>query len=234
MLSPSFWKKYFEVYDYLNELIPYQELLDTICTEARIKNDDRVLDVGSGTGNLSVRLERVGAIVVGIDYSAEGLELHHQKSPASELILVDVSKPLPFPDSSFDVVVSNNVLYAISRNKRAGVFREMYRVLKPCGRIVVSNIIEGFSPSSIYLGHISAYWRTHGIIKTLVKVFGLIIPTIKIFYYNARIRLEHHHGAYDFFQAGEQAQALVDAEFKNVSGDIFAYNKQAILNSAIK
>lgn len=53
MLNHKFWKKYFKDYDILNIVIPYQELLKTICEELDIKKGEKILEAGSGTGNFT-------------------------------------------------------------------------------------------------------------------------------------------------------------------------------------
>jgi len=56
MLDSKFWKRYFKVYDVLNLLIPYQELLNTICDELDIKPGEKILEAGCGTGNLALKI----------------------------------------------------------------------------------------------------------------------------------------------------------------------------------
>jgi len=234
MLTTVFWKKYFEEYDLINELTPYKELLETICNHADIHNGDKVLDVGSGTGNLSLLLERFGAKVTGIDFSKEGIEIHKNKASLADLIHADITHSLPFNSCYFDAVVSNNVLYTIPREKRPAVTSELFRILKPGGRIVISNVIEGFKPHVIYFDHVKGLMRKEGIIRTLYKVLRLLRPTIKILYYNFLINREHDHGAYDFFKKSEQLNLLESAGFKEVSEDKILYSKQAVLNWGLK
>jgi ubiquinone/menaquinone biosynthesis C-methylase UbiE len=234
MLTPLFWKKYFEEYDLLNELIPYQELLNTICINAKVQKGHHVLDLGSGTGNLSMVLERYGARVTAVDFSKEGIEIHKMKSKKAKFLHYDITKPLPFNDNQFDAVVSNNVLYTISRDKRLELMHELYRITKKGGHIVISNIIEGFNPSVIYFDHINRMCRRYGVIKTVLKVIKLSWPTIKIFYYNYLINKENNTGFYEFFRPGEQREILEISGFKNVSTDISSYSHQAVINLAIK
>ncbi len=234
MLTTSFWKRYFEEYDLLNELTPYRELLEAICVHIDIHRGDRVLDVGSGTGNLSMKLEKSGAIVTGIDFSKEGIEIHKAKTSLSEVIHGDITKPLPFSADQFTSVVSNNVLYTIPREERLAIMKELYRILKPGGKIAISNVIEGFRPHIIYIDHVRKLLRREGTIRTFIKVSSLLWPTIKILYYNYLISKEHEHGAYDFFRKDEQRQLLEETGFKDVSGDISTYSNQAVLNWGVK
>ncbi len=234
MLDTKFWRKYFKVYDILNELIPYQELANAIVDELDIKKKDKVLDVGSGTGNIALKIKEKGAVVSGIDISKEGVEIHRKKDPDAKLMVGDVSKKLPYSDNTFDKIYSNNTLYTIPREKRKQIFVEFYRVLKPGGKIVVSNVIEGFSPRAIYFDHIKKETKQKGIFFTLWRILFFIIPTIKIFYYNHLITKEGAVGKYDFFKQEEQKELLQVSGFVNISSDLRTYSDQAILNSAFK
>ena len=154
MLKKSFWKNYFDVYDYLNLLIPYQDLLRQIVAEANIRPGDYVLDAGSGTGNLSVLLNNQRAIITAIDYSEDGHRLHVSKKTGANIIKTDLTDRLPFPDNYFDRICSNNTIYTIASEKRLQIFKEFLRVLKPGGVIVVSNVIQKFDPFKIYFDHL--------------------------------------------------------------------------------
>jgi ubiquinone/menaquinone biosynthesis C-methylase UbiE len=234
MLSTDFWKKYFRVYDLLNVLIPYQELLERIVFELDLKENLITLDAGSGTGNLSKVISNKNAIPVGIDSSSVGNSIFKEKLPNSEVILGDVSTELPFSNNYFDRICCNNVIYTIPKEKRNKIFHEFYRVLKPNGIIVVSNIAVGFSPIKIYFDHLKKDAKKNGIIKSLIKVIKLLLPTIRIFFYNWKIQREHRFGTYDLITPNEQKNLLLEAGFKNVSDDILVYANQAILNKAQK
>src|SRR3990167_9071929 len=110
MLDTKFWKKYFEVYDFLNVLEPYQKLLGAFTDELGDIHGKKILDAGTGTGNLALLLEKRGAKVVGLDFSKEGLEIFKKKLPNNKVVFHDLTKPLPFPNESFDAVVSNNTI----------------------------------------------------------------------------------------------------------------------------
>ncbi len=233
-LDSQFWKKYFTVYDTLNNLIPYQNLIQTIIKHAQPNPEDKILDAGSGTGNLAVKIEKGGAVVYGIDISKEGVEMHKSKKPKGEVIVGSITDPLPFPDNYFDKIVSNNVLYTIPRFKREFVYKELYRVLKPGGVIVISNIKKGFKPVKIYSDHIKESIKSYGYIYTIKQIIKFIIPTLKIFYYNFLIKKENKSGGYDFFEPEEQKKYLEKAGFVDISPDIPTYSNQAILNYARK
>ncbi len=121
----------------------------------------RVLDVGTGTGQLGIGLvERVGgATVVGIDASGEMLEMADAEADR-RLDRADRGRfttraasadRLPFPDGSFDVVVASFVLQLVAH--RPSVLHEIRRVLRPGGRFAAVTWVQGrvgFEPDEIF------------------------------------------------------------------------------------
>jgi len=233
-LDSKFWSRYFEVYDYLNILIPYQNLLNTCINELEIHKNDKTLDVGSGTGNLSVLFEQAGAETVGIDSSYEGICIHKAKQKKSNILLGDLTKPLPFKDGLFDKICSNNVVYTLPEKSRQPLFNELYRVIKPNGIIVVSNIARGFSSSHIYFEHIRLSFKKNGFLNTLIQGIRLVIPTMKILYYNHLIKKADISRTYRFVEENEQRDLLAKAGFINIGQNRRIYSNQAILNKAYK
>jgi malonyl-CoA O-methyltransferase len=97
-----------------------------------------VLDLGCGTGRHALRLAAAGAEVTAVDFS-EGMLAEARRKPGAEFVRFlahDLHDPLPLPAGSFDLVVSGLVLEHL--RDLAGFFREARRMLRPCGRAVVS------------------------------------------------------------------------------------------------
>jgi ubiquinone/menaquinone biosynthesis C-methylase UbiE len=100
-----------------------------------------VLDVGCGTGNFSIKLAMHNCKVTGIDLSREMLAAARRKAgyekPDILFKQMDVYN-LEFPDRHFDDVFSVAAFEFITEPQRA--YREMYRVLKPGGRLLIGTI----------------------------------------------------------------------------------------------
>lgn len=234
MLNQKFWDKYFKTYDVLNKAIPYQDLLNDIIEEAKIQKGDLIFDAGSGTGNLAILLKEKGARVIGLDFSEAGIRIHKQKDNQAEIVHGDISEKLPFEDNYFDKIVSNNVIYAIPKEKRELVFKEFYRILKPGGLIVIANVHKGFKPLAIFIDHLKRSLKKFGFFKTLKDLIVLGFSTLKIFYYNYKIKKEHKTGSYDFMYKGEQKDYLSRAGFKNSFDEKLVYSSQGFLAKALK
>ena len=109
-----------------------------VTAAAGIRPGQRVLDVACGTGALTLAVaERVGpeGRVVGLDRNPEMLEVARRKSSRIDWQEA-AAEALPFPDTSFDAVVSQFGLMFFA--DRVAALREMWRVLRPGGRLAVA------------------------------------------------------------------------------------------------
>ncbi len=234
MLNSIFWARYFKVYDILNLLIPYQELLETICNELEIKPGEKILEAGCGTGNLALKIKERGAEVIGLDNCQEALEIYKKKDPNAKVVLADLREKLPFPDNYFDKIACNNTLYIIPKEKQLETLKEFYRVLKSGGKIVITNPHEKNKISKIYINSVMASFRKNGLIATFRKMIQFFPHTIKIFYYNYLIDKEMKSGKYYFLNEKVMKELLKSAGFENISAGKLIYVNQNILFTAEK
>ena len=110
---------------------------------AQIAPGERILDVGCGTGDLTLRAaERAGSTgqVCGIDPGPEMIEVARRKADRKHVAVdfrVGVIEQLPYPDASFDVVLSSLMMHHLPADLKPIGLAEIRRVLKPTGRLII-------------------------------------------------------------------------------------------------
>jgi ubiquinone/menaquinone biosynthesis C-methylase UbiE len=132
---------------------------ETLCEAVDLRSTDRVLDVAAGNGNATLAAARRFCEVVSTDYVPALLERAKERSAADRLAVVfqvaDVEN-LPFPEESFDAVLSTfGAMFAPNHERSAA---EMLRVAKTGGKIGMAN------------------WTPEGFIGQLFKTMGQYLP----------------------------------------------------------
>ena len=130
-----------------------------ILRNMNIAPGSRMLDVGCGAGQIAIPAARAGVKVTGIDIATNLVEQARARAAAEGLsIQFDEgdAEQLPYPDASFDVVVS--LVGAMFAPRPDEVAAEMMRVCRPGGRIIMVN------------------WTPSGFIGQMFKVNGKHVP----------------------------------------------------------
>ncbi len=108
----------------------------------------KVLEVGTGTGlalpNYPAEVESITAV----DIDAEALERARRRRPGARFVLADV-RELPFPDQSFDCVISSLVFCSVDEPARG--LQEIHRVLKVHGELHMLEHVRSPHPRSAHL-----------------------------------------------------------------------------------
>lgn len=148
-----------EVMDTLEEACEYDsmdhsQVNEVFCNDffaARNLNDGvRILDVGTGTAQIPIAMckRNSGLKITAIDLAESMLTLGNKNIQTARLedsiTLVQVdSKKMPYPDESFDQVVSNSIIHHIPNPVEC--FKEMIRVTKKDGLLFIRDLLRPFS-----------------------------------------------------------------------------------------
>ena len=139
---------------------------------ARIKDGERVVDLGCGTGVLLIEAykKHPGAQFIAVDPDKSVLDLakpRFEKLGMKVSIYEDYAEKLSLPDNTVDVVISTLTFHHMPNDIKQKASSEIYRILKPGGRAIVAD----FGPGRIspYLFEKREYME--GNVKGLVPVF---------------------------------------------------------------
>ncbi|HEY5949264.1 MAG TPA: class I SAM-dependent methyltransferase [Kofleriaceae bacterium] len=132
---------------------------ELLCEAVDVGPGDHVLDVAAGNGNASLAAARRGARVVASDYVPALLDAARIRAEAEGLPLTTAvadAEALPFPDASFDVVLSTfGVMFTPSQETAAA---ELARVCRPGGQIGLAS------------------WVPDGFVGELLRTVGRFVP----------------------------------------------------------
>jgi ubiquinone/menaquinone biosynthesis C-methylase UbiE len=132
---------------------------EQLCEALDLRSGSKVLDVAAGNGNATLAAARRWCDVTSTDYVPALLERGRERAAAERLTITfreADAEALPFPDASFDVVVSTfGVMFTPNQDKAAA---ELARVCRPGGKIGLAN------------------WTPQGFIGQLFKTLGKHLP----------------------------------------------------------
>jgi SAM-dependent methyltransferase len=100
---------------------------------ARFDKSWSIVEFGCGFGFLSEALLAAGFSVLATDLSAVALKKLKERVPAAQVMVVDLTRPLPFPDGAFDCALADLCLHYFSGHATRSMVREIGRVLAPRG-----------------------------------------------------------------------------------------------------
>jgi ubiquinone/menaquinone biosynthesis C-methylase UbiE len=141
--------------------ITLQIVGESLCEAVDLQAGERVLDVAAGNGNATLAAARRWADVTSLDYVPALLERTKERAKA-ERLSIHISEAdaenIPFPDQSFDVVLSTfGVMFSPNQERAAG---ELLRVCRKGGRIGLAN------------------WTPEGFVGKLFRIVGKFVPPL--------------------------------------------------------
>jgi len=213
----ALWNSYMKVYDFLNDVDSYTRSLQDVADAVGARAGMRILDAGSGTGNLSIMLKRRGGDVVSCDFSPAALARHREKDPQACLIETSLENPLPFADKEFEAICCASVLFTLTQNGCRLALREFARVLRPDGRLVLT-----VSAPETHVGNLVAmYFRAlvakYGAIRGRLRAVWKLPALARIVRYNQRLRRLPDWQGFHYFTEPELLGFLTEAGFEQIA-----------------
>jgi ubiquinone/menaquinone biosynthesis C-methylase UbiE len=189
-------------YDPLTTLLGLGQARRQLLGEADLRPGHRVLDIGCGTGSLAVvtKTSYPGVDVVGVDPDDKALARAARKARrAGVRVQLDrgFSDALPYPDASFDRVLSSFMFHHLQRAEKEHTLDEVQRVMKPGGSL---HLLDFGGPASarhhrsLHSHHrladndehtILALLRDHGFIGATRTTERAVLKLIRVVYYRA-------------------------------------------------
>jgi ubiquinone/menaquinone biosynthesis C-methylase UbiE len=127
------------VYDVISRLFGTPAMHDRLITQADLRDGHRVLEIGCGTGNLTIKTKRAcpGVDIVGSDPDPRALSRAQRKARELSGIRFEngYAQQLPYADGEFDRVLSALMLHHLDAEVKAGTAAEAWRVLRPGGQL---------------------------------------------------------------------------------------------------
>lgn len=128
----------------MDKLMRETTFKQALIRQARVKKGHRVLDLGCGTGTLTLMIKQAHpeAEVSGLDGDPKALEIARAKIARSGFAITldeGMAFNLPYPDNSFDHVFSSLLFHHLTREDKVHTLKEVHRVLVPGGELHVAD-----------------------------------------------------------------------------------------------
>ena len=137
-------------YDLLTRLLGFSRVHEKLIGQAELADVQRVLEIGCGTGNLTIRAKRAhpGASVIASDPDPLALARARRKALRLNGIRFErgYAQRLPYADGEFDRVLSSMMLHHLDDEAKPAAAAEVFRVLRPGGRLHLVDIGGDMTP----------------------------------------------------------------------------------------
>jgi ubiquinone/menaquinone biosynthesis C-methylase UbiE len=132
------------IYDVFTRLLGINKIHDALIAQAELESGMRVLEIGCGPGNLTIRAKRAhpGVELIGSDPDPRALARAQRKARGLAGIRFEraYAQELPYSDGEFDRVLSSLMLHHLDDDVRTSAAAEIFRVLRPGGRLHLVDI----------------------------------------------------------------------------------------------
>ena len=145
-------------YDVFSRLLGMNRVHETLIAQAELSDGQRVLEIGCGTGNLTIPVKRAhpAVDVTGSDPDPRALERAQRKARRLDGIRFEqgYAQRLPYADGEFDRVLSSMMLHHVGDDAKTVAAAEVFRVLRPGGRLHLVDIGGDMSADGGVIGRL--------------------------------------------------------------------------------
>ncbi|WP_026357086.1 class I SAM-dependent methyltransferase [Mycobacterium sp. 141] len=131
-------------YDLLTKLLGMGRVYDALVRQAELAPGQRVIEIGCGTGNVTTRVKRAcpAVDITATDPDPRALARAQRKTKGMTGIRFEraYAQHLPFEDGEFDRALSSMMLHHLDEATKSAAAAELFRVLKPGGRLDIVDI----------------------------------------------------------------------------------------------
>ncbi|WHT47548.1 class I SAM-dependent methyltransferase [Sporosarcina thermotolerans] len=142
------------VYDELMTDIPYDAYVELLSLSLDGLKNRRIIDIGCGTGLLSVKLAKAGADVTGIDLSADMLEVAKKRANALSMPIQFIEQPMQeiegTPEYDGAVIAIDSLNYLPDRESVLQTFKGIHSILKN-GGLLMFDVHSTFKTDVIFM-----------------------------------------------------------------------------------
>lgn len=188
------------VYDLVEPLIllgKEKTINENLIRLLTLRTTDKILDVGCGTGVLTGMISKnldagKAGLVTGIDAAAKMIEGARKKRESTTCRFeVAAAENLPFEDNTFDSAISTLFFHHVDLNLKQKTLSEIWRVLKPGGRLVISDMHQPTTFMGKLVSHVSRWLlfqpeigeNIRGVLPPLIEMAGFDPPMLHAMYF---------------------------------------------------
>ena len=181
------------VYDFFEPILllgKQAEYDRQIVSLLQLQKDDRVLDLGCGTGVLTRMIgdeldAAYGGIAMGIDAAARMVQVARKKRQNETCRFeVAAAENLPYDDSTFDAVVSSLFFHHVDLDLKTQALAEAWRVLRPRGKLIIADMHTPTTRMGALVSHVSRWFfmqaqigeNIRGVLPGLIETGGFEPP----------------------------------------------------------
>lgn len=138
---PKILSKYVDFIENIFFFGRLEQFWEKLIEKAQISPNDRIIDIGCGSGRMVIKVsEQLGmnGEIIGLEPSKHLIkECNKLEKKDNVKFMEGIMESVPFPDNSFDIVLSSLAIHHVPKDDKQKAFKEFNRILKKGGRLLI-------------------------------------------------------------------------------------------------